>query len=236
MGEAVGIIAAQSIGEPGTQLTLRTFHTGGAASLIASQSQVTSKFDGTVQYEDMKVITDADGQLIVLSRSGVLNVLDEDNRVIGKFEVPYGSQILVTNGQKVTKGEMLYEWDPYNAVIISEHAGTIRFKDFIENVTYRQVADELTGNLQTRTIDSRDRTKSPTIDIVGPDGHIIINYIIPSNAILAGAKCRRHRGRNRPGENCPRKRKTARYYGRTSARYGTLRGSLTKRSRDGFRN
>jgi len=184
MGEAVGIIAAQSIGEPGTQLTLRTFHTGGAASLIASQSQVTSKFDGTVQYEGMKVITDPSGERIVMSRSGVVNVLDEDNRVVGKFDVPYGAKILVNDGQKVVKGEMLYEWDPYNAVIISEHAGTIRYKDFIENVTYRMMADELTGNLQLHTIDSRDRTKSPTIDIVAPDGHVIINYIIPSQAIL----------------------------------------------------
>ncbi len=94
-GEAVGIIAAQSIGEPGTQLTLRTFHTGGAASLIASQSQVTSKFDGTVQYEDMKVITNPDGENIVMSRSGVVNVLDDDNRMVGKFDVPYGAKILV---------------------------------------------------------------------------------------------------------------------------------------------
>ncbi len=183
-GEAVGIVAAQSIGEPGTQLTLRTFHTGGAASLIASQSQVTSKFDGTVQYEGMKVIKNPEGEFIVMSRSGVLNVLDVDNRVVGKFDAPYGSRILVKDTQKVTKGEMLYEWDPYNAVIISEHAGTIRFKEFIENVTFRHETDELSGNLQTRTIDSRDRTKSPTIDIVSANGHVIINYIIPSNAIL----------------------------------------------------
>ncbi len=184
MGEAVGIIAAQSIGEPGTQLTLRTFHTGGAASLIASQSQVTSKFDGTVQYEDMKVIMNPDGENIVMSRSGVVNVLDDDNRTVGKFDVPYGARILVEKGEKIARGQMLYEWDPYNAVIISEHPGSIRFKDFLDNITFRQVADELTGNLQTRTIDSRDRSKSPTIDIVGADGHILINYIIPSNAIL----------------------------------------------------
>ncbi len=183
-GEAVGIIAAQSIGEPGTQLTLRTFHTGGAASLIASQSQVTSKFDGTVQYEDMKVIMNPDGENIVMSRSGVVNVLDDDNRTVGKFDVPYGAKILVAKDEKISRGQMLYEWDPYNAVIISEHPGSIKFKDFIENVTFRQVADELTGNLQTRTIDSRDRTKSPTIDIMGEDNHVLINYIIPSNAIL----------------------------------------------------
>ena len=184
MGEAVGIIAAQSIGEPGTQLTLRTFHTGGTASLIASQSQVTSKFDGTIQYEGMKVIQNEAEESLVLSRSGLINILDEDNRVVGKLDVPYGSTILVKDAEAVKKGQMLYEWDPYNAVIISEHAGTVKFKDFVENVTVRREPDELTGHIQTRTIDSRDRTKSPTLDIIGKDGHKIINYIIPSNAIL----------------------------------------------------
>jgi DNA-directed RNA polymerase subunit beta' len=183
-GEAVGIIAAQSIGEPGTQLTLRTFHTGGTASLIASQSQVTSKFDGALQYEGMKVISNVEGQQIVLSRSGVVNILDDDNRAIGKFDVPYGSVILVPDGKKIKKGELLYEWDPYNAVIISEHAGSVKFRDFVENITVRREPDELTGHIQTRTIDSRDRTKSPTLDILDEHGKKIINYIIPSNAIL----------------------------------------------------
>jgi DNA-directed RNA polymerase subunit beta' len=181
MGEAVGIVAAQSIGEPGTQLTLRTFHTGGAALLVASQSQVTSKFEGTLQYEGMKVISDPDGNQVVMSRSGIINILDEDNRVIG---VPYGSHLRVSENEKVTKGQLMYEWDPYNAVIVSEHPGTIRFKDFIENITFRTETDELTGNEVVRTIDSRERTKSPTIDIVGPDGITIINYIIPSQAVL----------------------------------------------------
>ncbi len=183
-GEAVGIIAAQSIGEPGTQLTLRTFHTGGTASLIASQSQVTSKFDGKLQYEGMKVISNIEGEKIVLSRSGIVNILDDDNRVIGKLDVPYGSTILVPDGKLVKKGELLYEWDPYNAVIISEHPGTVKFRDFVENITVRREPDELTGHIQTRTIDSRDRTKSPTLDILDEHGKRIINYIIPSNAIL----------------------------------------------------
>jgi DNA-directed RNA polymerase subunit beta' len=184
IGEAVGIVAAQSIGEPGTQLTLRTFHTGGAALLVASQSQVTSKFEGTLQYEGMKVITDPEGNKLVMSRSGQVNILDDDNRVIGKFDVPYGSQIRVQEGDKITKGQLLYEWDPYNAVILSEHPGTLRFKDFIDNITYRTETDELTGNEVVRTIDSRERSKSPTIDIVAPDGHTIINYIIPSQAVM----------------------------------------------------
>ncbi|MEI8134593.1 MAG: DNA-directed RNA polymerase subunit beta' [bacterium] len=184
IGEAVGIIAAQSIGEPGTQLTLRTFHTGGTASLIASQSQVTSKFDGTIQYEGMKVISNEAGESLVLSRSGIINILDEDNRVVGKLDVPYGSTILVKDTEIIKKGQMLYEWDPYNAVIISEHAGKVKFKDFVENITVRREPDELTGHIQTRTIDSRDRTKSPTLDILDKDDKKIINYIIPSNAIL----------------------------------------------------
>ncbi len=183
-GEAVGIIAAQSIGEPGTQLTLRTFHTGGTASLIASQSQVTSKFDGRVQYEGMKVISNSEGEQIVLSRSGIVNILDDDNRVVGKFDVPYGAVILVADGAQIKKGVMLYEWDPYNAVIISEHPGTVKYRDFVENVTVRREPDELTGHIQTRTIDSRDRSKSPTLDILDAQGKKIINYIIPSNAIL----------------------------------------------------
>ncbi len=184
LGEAVGIVAAQSIGEPGTQLTLRTFHTGGTASLIAQQSQVTSKFDGTIQYEGMKVIKNPSDEMVVMSRSGVVNILDADNRVIAKLDVSYGSQIYVTDAQVIKKGELLYEQDPYNAVIISEHAGTTRFKEFIENVTFRHEADELTGNIVTRTIDSRDRSKSPTIDIAGDNGTTIINYIIPSNAVM----------------------------------------------------
>ncbi len=184
IGEAVGIIAAQSIGEPGTQLTLRTFHTGGTASLIASQSQVASKFEGSVQFEGMKVITDVEDQKIVLSRSGMINILDDDNRVVGKYDVPYGSVMAVADGDKVAKNALLFESDPYNSVIISEHAGKVQFKDFVENITVRREPDELTGHIQTKTIDSRDRTKSPTLDILGKDGVKIINYIIPSGAIL----------------------------------------------------
>jgi len=184
MGEAVGIIAAQSIGEPGTQLTLRTFHTGGTASLIASQSQVTSKFDGTIQFEGMKVIPNAEGEMVVLSRSGIINILDEDNRATGKYDVAYGSTMSVADGAKVKKGDLLFESDPYNSVIISEHAGKIKFREFLENITFRHEPDELTGHIQTRTIDSRDRTKSPTIDVLDKTGHKIINYIIPSGATL----------------------------------------------------
>jgi DNA-directed RNA polymerase subunit beta' len=185
VGETVGIIAAQSIGEPGTQLTLRTFHTGGAASLSASQSQVTSKFDGKLVYEGIKSITvdtDEGPRLIVAGRSGVVSVLDRDNRMLTKYDVPYGAVLLVKDGAKVAKGEIIYEWDPYNAVIISEHSGTVKYQDLKENVTFREEPDEQTGHIQKVVIDSRDRSLSPSIQILDAKGKKIGSYIIPTRA------------------------------------------------------
>jgi DNA-directed RNA polymerase subunit beta' len=186
-GEAVGIIAAQSIGEPGTQLTLRTFHTGGTASLVASQSEVRSKFDGKLQYEGIKSIEvsdDAGSRIIVIGRSGVVNVLDQDNRMLTKYDVPYGAVLLVRNKAKVDKGEIIYEWDPYNAVIISEHGGIVRYQDLRENVTYREEPDEQTGHIQKVVIDSRDRTLSPGLLIQNEKGKKAASYIIPTRSHL----------------------------------------------------
>ncbi|HET6271903.1 MAG TPA: DNA-directed RNA polymerase subunit beta' [Bacteroidota bacterium] len=186
-GETVGIIAAQSIGEPGTQLTLRTFHTGGTASLIASQSQVPSKFDGKLEYEGIKSIEvpDDDGsKIIVAGRSGIVNVLDQDHRLLAKYDVPYGATLLVKDGAKVSKGELIYEWDPYNSVIISEHPGIVKYQDLKDNVTYREEPDEQTGHIQKVVIDSRDRTLSPTLLITSSKGQKIAGYIIPTRAHL----------------------------------------------------
>jgi len=187
-GEAVGIIAAQSIGEPGTQLTLRTFHTGGTASLIASQSQVQSKFDGKLVYDGVKhleVKDDHGARIIVIGRSGVVNVLDQDNRMRTKYDVPYGATMLVKDGARISKGEIIYEWDPYNAVIISEHAGEVRYQDLKENVTYREIDDEQTGHIQKVVIDSRDRTLAPGIVIATKKGQKAGSYIVPTRAHLA---------------------------------------------------
>jgi DNA-directed RNA polymerase subunit beta' len=183
---AVGIIAAQSIGEPGTQLTLRTFHTGGTASLIAAQSQIVSKFDGIAKYEGIKSLKqeDADGRIIVLGRSGIIHILDTDNRVLTKYDVPYGAMLFVADGAQVKRGEIIYEWDPYNAVIISEHAGTVTYQDLKENATYREEPDEQTGHIQKVVIDSRDRTLSPSILVVNEKGQKVGNYIIPTRAHL----------------------------------------------------
>jgi DNA-directed RNA polymerase subunit beta' len=186
-GETVGIIAAQSIGEPGTQLTLRTFHTGGTASLIASQSQVTSKFDGRLVYEGVKSIEipdEAGSRIIVSGRSGVVNVLDRDNRMLTKYDVPYGATMLVRDAAPVAKGQIIYEWDPYNAVIISEHAGVVKYHQLKENVTYREIDDEQTGHIQKVVIDSRDRTLAPTLEVHAKKGKTG-QYIVPTRAHLA---------------------------------------------------
>ncbi len=187
VGEAVGVVAAQSIGEPGTQLTLRTFHTGGTASLIAAQSQITTKFDGRVKYEGIKSIKVEEGsetKHIVSGRSGVVNIADADNRILTKYDVPYGATLLAGDGASVKRGEIIYEWDPYNAVIISEHGGHVKYQDLKENSTYREEPDELTGHIQKVVIDSRDRTLSPAIAIYTKKGQKVASYIIPTRAHL----------------------------------------------------
>ncbi len=188
VGEAVGTIASQSIGEPGTQLTLRTFHTGGTAALIASQSSVIAKFEGVIQLENIKKISyeSEDGtNHIVISHSGAINIIDPDsNRTLTKYDATYGASLKVIDGQKVKKGDMIYEWDPYNASIITEFSGRIRYNDLVQNVTFREVNDETTGHITKVVIDSKDKTKSPSIELIDEDGRVIKNYNIPSRAQL----------------------------------------------------
>jgi len=186
-GEPVGIIAAQSIGEPGTQLTLRTFHTGGTASLITTQSQIVSKFDGRIRYDGIKSLKVAGDEIkyIVLGRSGVANIVDADNRVLTKYDIPYGATLLIADGMPIKKGEIIYEWDPYNAVIISEHTGTIQYQDLKENSTYREEPDEQTGHIQKVVIDSREKNLSPTLNIIDKEGRKIGSYIIPTRAHIS---------------------------------------------------
>ncbi len=187
-GEAVGTIASQSIGEPGTQLTLRTFHTGGTAALVASQSEVNAKFDGIVQFENVRTVSfeGDDGTVTVaVSRSGVINIIDQQsNRVLTKYDVMYGADLSVHDGEKVKKGQKIFEWDPYNMSIIAEVAGKIRYRDLVLNVTFREVNDEQTGHISKLVIDSRDRTKSPSIEIIDDDGAVLKTYNIPSRAQL----------------------------------------------------
>jgi DNA-directed RNA polymerase subunit beta' len=185
-GEAVGTIASQSIGEPGTQLTLRTFHTGGTASLSLSQSQIHAKFDGIIQFENMRLVAyqgDESEVNVVVSRSAVINIVEpESNRVLTKYDAVYGAELAVTEGQHVKKGDAIFEWDPYNSTIITEKSGRVRYRDLVLNLTYKEAADEQTGHTARLVIDSRDRTKSPAIEIVDDEGKVLQSYIIPTRA------------------------------------------------------
>jgi len=188
-GDAVGIIAAQSIGEPGTQLTLRTFHVGGVAGSSAIESQLTARFDGTIQFDGLRTTqyTDAEGEdvIVVIGRTGEVRIVDVTNdRLLITNNIPYGSILKVANGQKVTKGEVICTWDPFNAVIISEITGKVLFDNVIEGVTYREEADEQTGHREKVVIETKDKTKIPGIIVKGKDekaynlpvgSHIVVN-------------------------------------------------------------
>jgi DNA-directed RNA polymerase subunit beta' len=180
VGEAVGVIAAQSIGEPGTQLTLRTFHVGGTASRMESDSQHKAKFDGKVEFENVRVVEYDDGEEIhsvVLSRAGEMKLVDEDGKVLNSYNVPYGAEMLVEEGDNVPKGMPLCKWDPYNALIFSELEGTVEYKDIIEEITFTADTDAQTGHREKVIIDSRDRSLVPTLVVKGNDDRIRENTL-----------------------------------------------------------
>ena len=186
-GEAVGIIAAQSIGEPGTQLTLRTFHLGGTSSRIASQSQVEANVNGTVKFDRITFVekTDFFGKVkVVIGRRGSIGLYDEDNRQIKKFEIPYGAELLVSEGQEIKKGLPLYNHDPYNSVIVADNAGKVSFIDLLDNITIQQVADEQTGHVQKVVIESKDKTLTPSILVKDNKGNEKV-FNIPTRAYLS---------------------------------------------------
>ncbi|MGE5797180.1 MAG: DNA-directed RNA polymerase subunit beta' [Ignavibacteria bacterium] len=186
IGEAVGIIAAQSIGEPGTQLTLRTFHLGGTSSRIASQSQVEAHGDGTVKFERISFVEKSDyiGKVkVVTGRRGVINLYDENNRQIKKYDVPYGAELVINDNQSVKKRQPLYSHDPYNAVILSDIGGRVRFVDLIDGSTLQQVTDEQTGHVQKVVIESKDKNLTPSILIENGESKKTFN--IPTRAYLS---------------------------------------------------
>ena len=185
IGEAVGVMAAQSIGEPGTQLTLRTFHIGGTASRIAAQSQVAAKHDGKIFFDNLKIVQRSDDDVICIGRNGRINLLDQDNRIIERLTVPYGATVLVQPNEQVEKNRLIFKWDPYTASIISTASGRVRFQDIIDNITYREELDETTGMRQRVIIETRTRNLSPTIQIIGNNGEELVSYVIPTRAHLA---------------------------------------------------
>src|SRR5579859_3404275 len=186
-GEAVGVIAAQSIGEPGTQLTLRTFHVGGTASNIAVDANIKAKFSGVVEFEGIRTVdtTDKDENKVkvVMGRTGEIRILDSEKRVLIANNVPYGAFLRVKEGQKVEKGEELCYWDPYNAVILSEFDGEIGYESIIEGITFKEESDEQTGHREKVITDTRDKTKNPAIIVNGKTD--TKGYNIPVGAHLA---------------------------------------------------
>ena len=187
VGEAVGVVAAQSIGEPGTQLTLRTFHIGGTASRIAEQSQITARRAGRVQFSDVDSVQNPTAGVTVVGRNGEIGLLDEQNRVRSSINVPYGAVLKVEDGEQVEMGQVLYEWDPYNNVILTDRPGRIKFNDIIAGVTMREEFDESTGMSVRGIVEQRDRSLSPQIEIeIEEEGQQTgaRSYIIPVGARL----------------------------------------------------
>jgi len=183
-GEAVGVIAAQSIGEPGTQLTLRTFHVGGTASNVAIISRIEAKYDGVVEIEELRSVkyTNREGKTydVVIGRSAEMRIVDKNTHIIlASSHIPYGANLYFSEGTTVTKGALISDWDPYNAVILSEVTGTIQYENIIEGKTYRIESDEQTGYVDKVIIEPRQKLKNPTINILSPGGEIMKSYDIP---------------------------------------------------------
>ncbi len=189
MGEAVGVIAAQSIGEPGTQLTLRTFHQGGTASNVAANSKIEAKFDGTLEIEELRTVSYSDDEgnkyEIVTGRSAEMKIVDNKTGVIlASGNIPYGSKLFFKSHDSVKKGDLIAEWDPFNAVILSEVSGKVSFENITEGQTYRVESDEQTGYFEKVIIETKVKSKNPFVKITGKDGSILRSYDLPVGAHL----------------------------------------------------
>ena len=188
LGMAVGVIAAQSIGEPGTQLTMRTFHIGGTASRVSEQSTLESKHAGAAKFQGVQVVEKKDGSLIVMNRTGSLVVQDAKGRDRERYQLVYGAHLRVRDDQQVEPGQVLVEWDPYTFSMLTEEEGTVRFKDIIEGMTVHEEVDEVTGLMRLIIVDSPDEKKQPTIEIRDAAGKIARRYHMPSHAHLMVAE------------------------------------------------
>ena len=185
IGEAVGIVAAQSIGEPGTQLTMRTFHVGGAAMSSFKQPFINTKNAGTIKYTDMRAVTTIEGTWIALTKNGMLTIHDDDGRELESHKLVVGSVISVEDGGKVKKGQQIVTWDPYNVPIITEKAGKLEFRDMISGITITKEKNESTGNEETVVIEHKEDLH-PQVVVVNPKTHeVLASYTIPAGAHLS---------------------------------------------------
>ncbi|MBP7183950.1 MAG: DNA-directed RNA polymerase subunit beta' [Saprospiraceae bacterium] len=190
MGDAVGIIAAQSIGEPGTQLTLRTFHVGGIASVSKSESELVSKHSGIVEFDSIRTVAseDSNGNKvdIIISRTGEIRVLEpKTQKLLAQNHLPYGATLMVREGDEIQKGDLICEWDPFNNVIVSEYAGIAQFDAIEEGVTFRTERDDQTGFVEKVIIESKNKKKIPVIRIVSPDGDELKSYTLPVGSYIS---------------------------------------------------
>jgi DNA-directed RNA polymerase subunit beta' len=188
-GESVGVVAAQSIGEPGTQLTLRTFHVGGIAGNVSEESQLIAKFDGVAEIEDLRVVqgenTEGEKANIIISRTAEFKLVEpKTGAVLSTHNLPYGSQVFVENGAKIKKGDVLCQWDPYNGVIISEFTGTVAFENIEQGVTYQVEIDEQTGFQEKVISESRNKKLIPTLLINDKKGNVLRSYNLPVGSHL----------------------------------------------------
>jgi DNA-directed RNA polymerase subunit beta' len=186
-GEAVGVIAAQSIGEPGTQLTLRTFHTGGVATNVAAESNVIARHEGKLVWEDIKVVAskteEGEAVDIIMSRAGELRIVDDKNEILFSQHVPYGSKLYTKSGKKVKEGDLICEWDPYNGVILAQFDGVVEFEHIIEDITFKEEKDDLNRHSQRVIIETKDKTKNPAVMVVNKEGGKITSNL-PAGAYL----------------------------------------------------
>ena len=188
-GDAVGIIAAQSIGEPGTQLTLRTFHVGGVAGSASVESTLNAKFDGTIQFDGLRTVDALNNEgaktKVVIGRTGEVRIMDVKNdRLLITNNVPYGATLQVKDGQKVIKGDVICSWDPFNNVIVAEIAGAIKFENILEGITFREEADEQTGHREKVVIETKDKTKIPGLIVEGVKDTKMYNLPVGSHIVL----------------------------------------------------
>lgn len=184
LGEAVGVIAAQSIGEPGTQLTMRTFHIGGTASRIDEQSTVEAKNAGIVKFLNVQHVTNKEGFLVAMNRNGSLLIQDEKGRERERYSLVYGATLKVREGDYIEPGTQLVEWDPFTFAILTEFGGTVAFKDIIEGVTMKEEVDEVTGLSRQVVTESPDEKRQPQLQVKDSKGKVVKNYLMPSKAHL----------------------------------------------------
>ena len=186
-GEAVGVIAAQSIGEPGTQLTLRTFHVGGTAGNTSTENSVISKYNGFAEFEELRTVEhlaeEGKNHDVVIGRLAELRIVDRNTNItLTTHTIPYGSKLYIKDGQDVKIDDLICEWDPYNAMIITEFPGKVSFDNLIEGVTFTQESDEATGFAEKVVTESKDKTKNPSVKIIGSNGDVLKSYNLPVGA------------------------------------------------------